>query len=981
MSATGPLEQLEALDQALHAQWASTHSLSKLLAKRIADRLPRLDTTTLRIGLRPLPEAVIARLNGELEDDATILQADGTPLPEPSHQHLLDGMGQLADQLPFTVVDNAVGFWKTARWPGTQVSAPQGLAAELQQRWRVQLDLRREDHTLEPDSIALMHRALAGTTDGLWIKQLHLTTETELSGPGRSSLALPGIFIIGDDSAPAVLLHSLAFGFEHFASLARLEREFSERLDDPRQGSALLAPLTTAQRHQAYQADALTFEALQGTLAITIAHDLRDWHLRQLRQAWDNRPPNADLATLNQHLDKSSDLAQLLHRRGALQTRYALLLARHMLPWFKNTAEAHKIDAMQAIRDLILAMTLARTPALPSANRFSQREELLRYAATRLRQRIRIELAIDVDPHQVMIATTKAVRTGALLHPLQPSSYIAGVLRDKTGESVSLITHRRSLAVLALENVSLLDLDFTLTARVTVDGAPAPLGLTAGRVKTLVRQLSLGSTYAAFLEQRLLRDSDAQWRRERYRHLALARMRYEAYKGNASGRFLAHPQQRGFAWACAVLNHPVAQQRQSLQRSEQLAVNQLLVQEATINGVLVITATQPHAPSNVVVYTPAAPDRRSWREFATRAEFLRAFASTPTLLDYLVNRASLGEQPRVRRTLSNTSGGASVRLAAIDGDFIERCYDAEVRQVLADVRAQAISTLRLDATAFTQAGLSILEMMASLAPAPIPLQVALARALGTLWEGLENRHERDIALQHFMSSITYLGDVGISLAGSPTFARSFRNLPLQPPSVLNGVMAVPRENTRLRYRIDGIYSEGVYETLGEDGAAAEYLIEDRAGRRYKIEFDGEYWHIIDVRNPEANHPPQVRKNAAGHYEIVSDLYWQGTQPDLRRLLTEARLQPAPEGLSVNRRGMATRDHQRFVQLGERFYEVRKSLVRGRYRLLLAQSSDVLRPAAVLLRRDPDDQRWQIMVKQTGISSPWLELPSVAAHTL
>jgi hypothetical protein len=72
--------------------------------------------------------------------------------------------------------------------------------------------------------------------------------------------------------------------------------------------------------------------------------------------------------------------------------------------------------------------------------------------------------------------------------------------------------------------------------------------------------------------------------------------------------------------------------------------------------------------------------------------------------------------------------------------------------------------------------------------------------------------------------------------------------------------------------------------------------------------------------------------------------------------------------------MATRDHQRFVQLGERFYEVRKSLVRGRYRLLLAHSSDVLRPATVLLRRDPNDRRWQIMVKQTGISSPWLELP-------
>jgi hypothetical protein len=757
--------------------------------------------------------------------------------------------------------------------------------------------------------------------------------------------------------------------------LSRLEREFSERLDDPRQGSALLAPLTTAQRHQAHQAEALTFEPLQGELAATIARDVRDWHLRHLRQAWDQRPHDTDLAGLEQHLDKSADLAQLLHRRGALQTRYALLLARHMLPWFKNTAEDQKINAMQAIRELILAMTLARSPALPNAHQFSQREDMLAYATRHLRLRIGTELGIEVDPQQVMIATTRAVRTGPLLHPLQPSSYISGVLRDKAGESITLITHRRSLAALALENVSLLDLDFILTARVTLHGAPAPRALTAAMVKKLVRRLNLGSSYVAFVQQRLLHDTDAQWRRERYRHLALARMRYEAYKSNASGRFLDHPQQRGFNWACTLLDHPQASQRQALPSPRRLEVNQLLIQEATISGVLVITATAPQAPSNVVVYTPAAPDRRTWREYSSRAAFIHAFTGEASLLDYLVNRASLAEQGKIRRVLENPVGGSDLRLAAIDGDFIERSYDAEVRHIIANIRAQTTSTGRLDSIIFTQVGLSILELMAGFAPMPVPLLVALARAMGNLWEGLENHRDRDAALQHFMSGITYLGDAGVSLAGSPVFARAFRNLPLHSPSVLNSVMAVPRQNTRLRYRIDGIYREGVYETLGEDGAAAEYLIEDRAGRRYKIEFDGEYWHIIDPRNAEANHPPQVRKNAAGHYELVSDLYWQGTQPDLKRLLAEARLQTVPDGLGFNHRGMATRSHQRFVRLGEDVFEVRKSLVRGRYRLLLPQSADVLYPATVLLRRDASDRRWQIMVKQRGIGSPWLELPS------
>lgn len=965
----GPLEQLEALDQALRTHLAATHSLSGLLAKRIADWLPKQEPAALRIGALRLPDAVIAQLNGELEDGATVQHTDGTPLPEPDSTRLLNYIQQLGSNLPFTAVDHAVGFWKTARWPGTQLPALQGLAAEMEQRWRAQLALREEDQTLDPGSIMLMHKVLAGTTDGLTIQRLCLT-----AGAQAVNLALPGIFVISDDHHPAVLLHSLAFGFEHFASLARLERELSERLDDPRQGSALLAPLNTAQRQQAWHADALAFEPIQGALSPTIARNIRDCHVLQLRQAWEQRPAKADLASLEQHLANSADLAQLLHHHGPLQTRYALLLARHMLPWFKNTAPEHKINAMQAIRELILAMALARSPALPSAHRFSQREALLDYAAIQLRQRMRAELGIDVDPHRVMISTTRAVRTGALLHPLQPSSYIAGQLRNQAGESLSLVTHRRSLPTLALENVSLLDLDFILTARVTLDDAPAPLALTARVVKTLVRRLSVGSSYVAFLEQRLLRDSDAQWRRERYRHLALARMRYEAYKSNAGDRFLAHSQQRGFKWACTVLDHPVAGERHGLPGADRLEVNQLLIQEATISGVLVITAAQAQAPWNVVIYTPAAPDRRTWREYASRGAFLQAFCDQPALLDYLANRASLGEQARVRQVLSAQRGGASVRLASIDDDFIERCYDAEVRHILANVRAQSTGTAQLDTLTFTRAGLSVLELMASLAPPPIPLLVALARALGSLWEGMENHSDRDIALQHFMSSITYFGDASISLAGSPAFARSFRNLPLHSPSVLNSAMAVPRETTRLRYRIDGIYREGVYETLGEDGAAAEYLIQDRAGRRYKIEFDGEYWHIIDVRHPEANLSPQVRKNAAGDYEIVSDLYWRGPLPDLKRLLAEAQLQQPPLGLSLNRRRLGTRDHRWFLRLGGRYYEVRKSLVRGRYRMVLPQSAGVLYPAAVMLRRDPTDQRWQIMVKQTGISSPWLELP-------
>lgn len=971
MPTLGPLELLEALDDELLAGLETTFSLRKFLARRVADWLPRRDTTTLRVGSLTLPETVIALGNTNLSVPLHVTLPDGSTLPDEESQRLQRPLQELSQQLAFTAVDDAIGFWRTRRWPGTALPALQGLAGNLAQRLHAQLALRKNDQSLDSASLHLMERALAGTGEGLRVRTLSLQLETE-----AAPLALPGVYVIGQDEADPVLLHSLAFGVERFVSLARLERELRERLDDPRQGSALLAPLTSEQRLLAHTAQALKIEAITGDWLSHFARSIRDWHMLHLRKAWALRPAGLDLDALERYLQQHAQLPTLLHRRGPLQTRYALLLARHMLPWFKNTADNQKVNALQAIRELILAMALARSPALPTAHSFSQRPALLAYTAERLRRAMAVDLGRDIDPLRVMISTTKALRTGALLHPLNPSSYIAGQLRDKTGELITLVTHRRNLAELALENVSLLDLDFSLTARVSLDGAPAPRGLTAAKVKRLVRELSVGSSYARFVEQRLLHGPDAQWRRERYRHLASARMRYEAYKSNASRRFLDHPQQRGFAWACALLDHPNANDRHTPVLGDTLQIHQLLVQEATISGVLIIAATQDQAPFNVVVYTPAAPDRRAWREYTSRQAFIHAFAADPALLQYLVNRASLAQQANVKRILGGQRGGAHLRLAPIHGDFLDQCYSAEVRHVIANVRAQALSTSRLDAQAFAQLGLSVLELMASLAPPPVPLLVALARALGTLWEGLEALPERDIALQHFMGSITYLGEASISLAGSSTFAKSFRSLPLQPPRVLNDAMAVSRESQHLRYRIDGIYSEGVYETLGEDGAAAEYFIEDRAGRRYKIEFDGHYWNVIDARHPEAYTPARVRKNSRGDYEIVSDLYWEGALPDLARLLSEARLAAPPEGLSADRRGFATLDGELYLKLQANWYQVRKSLLRGRYRLVLPQSDGIRYPATALLRRDASDRHWQIRVRQSGTNSAWLPLPAL-----
>ena len=116
------------------------------------------------------------------------------------------------------------------------------------------------------------------------------------------------------------------------------------------------------------------------------------------------------------------------------------------------------------------ATAAAETDDARSLSEIGRKHTLLGYARRQLRQQIKKDHGIDVDPDGIFVSTTEAVRTGPLINPISGSAYPAGASTGRAGPVISYHTTRHSLSELALANVGIWDVTFALTAQVK-DGA------------------------------------------------------------------------------------------------------------------------------------------------------------------------------------------------------------------------------------------------------------------------------------------------------------------------------------------------------------------------------------------------------------------------------------------------------------------------------------------------------------------------------
>ncbi|WP_449430188.1 dermonecrotic toxin domain-containing protein [Pseudomonas putida] len=881
-------------------------------------------------------------------------------------------------------------FWDETDSPGN--SRRQQLQQIRREQLLAEVQLRLADQTLSDAHLFLLRTCLALPL--AWQRE-HLPAgqRAQLYRPLFSTrspqrrLYLPAALVLvadgpqGADAVPEqatgkALLCTISHGIEAFASLAELHVELCERLDDPLQSQPLLSMIPDSADHWLIQqADRLRYDWFAEDLVEYQVRGLIDAQHQRLSAAWQTAWQRQE-QPLDVALADAFDLVGPMDSKHALSTRYALLLEKHLPNWLRNTSPQGMAHIMQTAQELAGALELAAAPGILTFEQFSQRHTLLAWTRERLGQYLRHDPGIFNDPQDIRISVTLARRKGALLNPLVPSSYIAAASRPITGDTIELVAVTYRLDELALLNIAWFDVDYWLTARVHRDDGAEIAALLPEKVKALVRKLDVGSGYLRYVRTHLLDSAEGRWRLEAHARINRARMHAEAAKARYAKHFLPGALEQGYRWARAVVLYPDSSWRPTIDE-HRIVVRQLIIDGHTLEGVLLLNAEVASVQS-LVVYTPDAPDRRPWREFRNTRELLRTLRASQALRQYLVQRLPLADGKHVDKLLRQGRLGPYVQRSVIGGDLYAACYQAEVRSLIAQADNNSRSGREMLGESVINAGHLLLDVISLVLPVPAKSALAFGRmsiSIFEAWESL-NKNDGEACMQHMIAALNHTSDGLSSFSGSTVMRRALRGLPSRPPQPLPESQQAIISLKTLRYRLEGVHGEEMYEQTHPKPGQTRYFVKDRQGRLYNVTFDGHRWRISDPRQPDAYLQLPLKRRVDGDWVVDSPVLWYDGLPDLQQLFEASRLQPALAGKAVeDEPDLFDADGQLYLLLEGRQLPVRRHLLSNHYHLRIADAQLASVQAWAVLRRQEDS--WHIRVRQTGRSSAWLAVGSVA----
>lgn len=773
------------------------------------------------------------------------------------------------------------------------------------------------------------------------------------------------------------LLCSLPHGIEAFDSLAELHVELCERLDDPQQSRPLLRHLHGAEdRERACNAERLRYEWFNDDLVQAQVQDLVDGQRAALTGLWESAAPQplTDLAALAKDLRAAADVLPWIDSRSALQTRYGLLLERNSPAWLRHASAQGLTHIMQTVQELVVAIDQASAPGILNRQQFVERNSLLAWTRDRLQMMLRQRHQLDLDPLHLYVSVTLARQKGPVLHPGLTTAWIPAASRPQVGDTVELVRRTYRLDELAMANVSLLDIDYWLTARVHDEDDHTVPGITPSQVRSMVRELNVGESYSQYLRTHLLTSAQAQWRRDRYVEVSRARMRAELAKAHYAGHLLEDPFERGFEWATQVLDNPHATTRKRLP-AQRLSVRQLLLAGHTLHDVMLITPDGAGF-SRFLVYTPDAPDRRAWREFLNTRHLLRTLRSKPALREYVKERLPMLDPEQVERWLTKGGLGAIAQRPEIDGDFQSARYLAEVNATLARVDASTNTKLELLGELTLHTLSLLLDLISLVIPARALVPVALARSILSVIDANTafKEDDRTGVLKHLVESFTHISDAINNIGGTTVMRRAIRAIPPTPPLKLPPAAAISIDTDKLRYRVDGIHKEGIYEQPSPYPGLSLYYIKEATGVSYQVAFDGYRWRVVDPRMPDAYVKVPVKRREDGEWVVDSPVVWYDGLPDLAALLADCQLPAPSNGVPhPGGDGLLQYDRQLYLLAGGQALPLRAHLLDDHYHLRIPGQPGRAATAWAILRWQ--DGQWRIRVRQAGRSSDWLALPA------
>lgn len=880
-------------------------------------------------------------------------------------------------------------YWTTT---DSQGLARKDLLAEMRRAMmHAEADLRLADQTLSAElagviSIVLdMPHAWQRRHQALALRAQVYRPVLSCARPAWRA-AVPGLFVIatgqaeGQDLAAEqatgpVLLCGLAQGIETYPSLHALHQELCERLDDPLQSAPLLRLLVDqTQIENARRADRLRYEWYADDPLQAQVEQLLDAQRLRLNLAWARLPTSAPEQAA-EALRNAMALEVDAGSKALLDTRYAALLEKNLPDWLRSASPQALAHIMQSMQELVAAGEQVAAPGLLTLGQFQHHDTLQNWARQRVQERLRSDLGLAVEPSRIHVSVTHTRQTGPWPNPLQPSSYVTWRGFERVGgELIEAYRANYPLDELAMRNVAWFDYDYWLTARVTsTDGSALPAELDPAYIKAMVRALNVGDSYASYLRTQLIDTPVGIWRQHAHAKVNRARMRAEVAKARYAGHLSPSWSERHYRWVQHVLSQPRNALRSRVDGHNVIA-RQLLVKGNTLQGLLLIASDSPNSTS-FVLYTPDAPDRRVWRSFAGPRALLRLLRDKPQMRAYIAQRLPLMPPAQVEKLLLKGRLGKVLRTPAIHDDLFVACYMADVRALLAAADANTHSTAEVDSEQALKLGWTVLDLISIFLPVKVMIPLALGRMALEIWNGVEAYHEQDLnaMLSHAYNALSHLNDAGTSLATTGLMRRVLRGMPKQPPLPLPQRFSVTPETNTLRYRIEGVYGEEVYEKASAIAGLSEYFVLDAQGRYYKVSFDGSRWRVVDPDRPDAYLAQPVKRLADGNWVIDSPLLWYDGLPDLARLLDDCRLQvPISPVAASDANGLFTANERLYLQTSAGQLPLRRHLLPDHYHLPIPEAENAgVVPWAVLRWHDG---QWRIRVRQAGRSSDWLALP-------
>ncbi|MCM2364536.1 DUF6543 domain-containing protein [Pseudomonas sp. SR18] len=685
---------------------------------------------------------------------------------------------------------------------------------------------------------------------------------------GQSASSAPDRELASDASVGTVVLFTPERGLEGFETLAQLDQELHRRLSAETTFEELL--MMIAQKHHIRgmgthkQANAqnqwLYREITDSACAASVeaqCERLREDFVTQIEH-FRGRELFDGISDLPDSLNRVTDLGDTFGLQSIELAREPKRIAGRLKAFLKSASPAEQTAWTSAFTQY--QHELARVlewDGLPSLQQFGDKATLLAYANEQLRNALKAEHGLEVDPDHIKVQT----RT-----PRLPSAvYGAGARPVIPDEGPRHLTHTRSLTHVALENVGGLDFNFVNFSTITDNQGKPYEGLSASQVKDLVRGLNIGEKYDAFLKDRLLTSPAALAQRDSYATLMQYQVRLDAVEAKIAGDFLPNRHDRGFNWVNCALDHPEDTSERALVEGHRILVRSLKLRGARVRGVWVFS-TASESVGSLVVYMPQAPLGRVFYEFSDRAAFYREVINHSAWHDYLVSRVSRDEQSSVRNLLKTPVPGTLVHLARIADNIFLEAYEIEASAAINSAAAQSTTTQETNIDTVSGVTEVALDVVMAILPIKVTMVIGLARSLYSLVKAIEaaKQGDREVAAHGFVRAFAEL--VGTVFDGWMGHAPSRK--PSQPWG-LNSKMAqrtVPSRLTPLK----GWERQNVFTQAPVNGGLARHFLKD-AGHWYLVKYDADVhvWRVIDARTPFAFHHAPIRRHALGHWEIAA----------------------------------------------------------------------------------------------------------------